>query len=255
MNEQELIQDYINGMKTKDMAKKYSCSTNTISKIIDKNGIPRRAKKANRNKDLSKFYSLDSPDTQYWLGYICADGNIQYDCENRMYKVSLFSKDIEVIEAFISYFGKDIVGTHRRKQNMVYEVYICSKELCKYLVEELNIVPNKSLVLNPNISYTSHFIRGYFDGDGWVRKPREYGRHDSEAKITSGSIEFLNKVQKCLENVGIKCSVTPRKECNASDLHIYNKENVIKLFNFLYKDANSYLKRKYDIFVALQRNL
>lgn len=250
MDIKELINDYVNGMKTKDMTKKYRCSTTTISQIIDENGIPRRVKKANRHKDLSKFYDTSLPETQYWLGYICADGNIQYDEEKKHYRVVLFSKDIEVIESFISYAGKDNVGTHTRKQNGIKEVYICSKELAYYFTNDLKITPNKSLTLDPNIIYSSHFIRGYFDGDGCIRKSYSL-KTRNEAKFTSGSRIFLEKIQKELSAEGIVSTISTRKDCNANDLLIYNKENIKLLFDFLYKDASVYLTRKYDIFVAL----
>ena len=51
--------------KLKIWLKKYRCSTTTISQIIDENGVPRRVKKANRHKDLSKFYDTSLPETQY----------------------------------------------------------------------------------------------------------------------------------------------------------------------------------------------
>lgn len=249
MNEKSLIQDYLDGMKVKEICKKYHCSTNTLSKVIDANNIQRRAKRKVIKKDLSKFYSIDSPETQYWLGYICADGNIEYNLDKKMYKVSLFSKDEEVIEAFISYFGNDIVNRHVRKQNGIIEAYICSKELCEYLVHKLNIVPNKSLILDPNLEYTSHFIRGYFDGDGCIRKSYDVVRY--EAKFTSGSKKFLQNIEYCLKKEGIQCSIIKRSDCNAFDLHIYNKDNIYLLYRFLYEKASTYLKRKHEIFVAL----
>ena len=249
MNELELIKDYQSGMKTTEMVKKHHCSTTTITKIIDANNIPRRAKKANRHKDLNRFYLLSEPETQYWLGYICADGNVQYSVETGMYKLSLFSKDVEVIDKFVGYFGQDNVGRHTRKQNGINEVYICSKELCKYLVEELNIVPNKSLVLNPNLEYTSHFIRGYFDGDGCIRSNASTVRY--EVKFTSGSKCFLDSVKATLDIEGITCRISKRKDCNAYDLLVYNKDNIALLYQYLYKDASVYLGRKHDIFVAL----
>lgn len=244
-----LINDYQNGVKVKDLVSKYHCSTNTISKILDLYQIPKRAKKSNRNKDISKFKDLDSPETQYWIGYICADGNIEYNVENRNYKVSLYSKDEEVVNNFANYFGKDIVKIYKRKQNVIFEACVCCKELCSYFIDELNIVPNKSLILNPNVKYTSHFIRGYFDGDGCIRKSYEKTRN--EAKFTSGSLVFLEKVKEVLLNNSISNSISKRKDCNAYDLHIYNKTNIQSLFNFMYKNATTYLSRKYDIFVAL----
>lgn len=249
MNVEELIKDYQNGVKIKELIKKYCCSTNTISKILDLYKIPKRAKKANRNKDISKFKDLDSPITQYWLGFLCADGNIEYDTKTRNYKVSLFSKDQEVINKYIEYFGSDIVKLYTRKQNGILEASICCKELCEYFINELNIVPNKSLILNPNVKYTSHFIRGYFDGDGCIRKSHEKTRY--EASITSGSLIFLEKVKNELNKNEIQCSIIERKECNAANIHIYNKRNIINLFKFLYENSTVYLTRKYDIFVAL----
>ena len=69
---------YKEGIKNSDICKQCHCSTNTISKIIDKYNIPRRAVRKT-NKDFTKFYNLDNPETQYWIGYICADGNIEYN--------------------------------------------------------------------------------------------------------------------------------------------------------------------------------
>lgn len=249
MNVESLITDYQNGVKVKDLVSKYHCSTNTISKILDLYNIPKRAKKVNRKKDISKFKNLEMPETQYWLGFICADGNVEYDTKNRNYKVSLFSKDREVVDNFANYFGNDIVNIYQRKQNGVFEACICCKELCIYLINTLNIIPNKSLVLNPNIVYTSHFIRGYFDGDGYIRKSYDTPRY--EAKITSGSNVFLQKIKEILQLNSITSSITKRKECNAYDLHIYNRINISSFFDFIYKGAAIYLSRKYNIFVAL----
>lgn len=249
MNIENLIKDYQNGIRVKDLTAKYHCSTNTISKILDLYNIPKRAKKANRNKDINKFKDLNLTETQYWLGFICADGNIEYDTKNKNYKVSLFSKDREVIDNYSNYFGTDIVKVYKRKQNGIFEACICCKELCLYFIEVLNIVPNKSLILNPNIEYTPHFIRGYFDGDGCIRKSYNTTRY--EAKITSGSLVFLENIKNILLSNSIESTITQRKNCNAYDLNIYNKSNIKTFFEFMYKDAVIYLSRKYDIFVAL----
>lgn len=85
---------------------------------------------------------LTSPETQYWIGFICADGNINYNPEKRAYKVSLFSKDEEVIIKFIKYFGENTVCRSDRPTG-IKEAYICSKELCEYFI---NILPLISLL-------------------------------------------------------------------------------------------------------------
>ena len=252
--ELKICELYKNGVKNSDICKECHCSTNTISKIIDKYQIPRRQKNHNVNKDLSKFYDLSLPETQYWLGFICADGNINYNLTSRLYKVSLFSKDIEVIDKFIKYFGEDVVCTHTRKQNGVHEAYICSKKLCEYFIETLNITPNKSLTLDPNIEYTSNFILGYFDGDGCIRNSNE-DKKRYECNITCGSLIFLNKIAEKLEENDIYYIYYKHDDSNAYKIRIDRKEDSEKFYKWLYKNAVVCLSRKLNNFVALYGNI
>ena len=94
--EQTIILEILEAYKTKESVKsicrRFAISTNTLSKYVDEANIPKRAKKQQIKKDLSKFKDLDNPELQYWIGYICADGSIQYSLKHRVYKVSLFSK-------------------------------------------------------------------------------------------------------------------------------------------------------------------
>ncbi len=211
----DLLNDYSNGMSQKDLKKKYQTSADTIYKLVDSNGIKRK-----QYKDLDKFYNLSDPEVQYWLGYICADGNIQYDCKKRVYKVSLFSKDEEVLLRFKEYFG-EIVSLHYRPTGII-EGYINSKKLCEYFINVLNIPPKKSLILNPNIEYSKNFILGYFDGDGCVLNSSET-RTRYECKITSGSKIFIDKLSKIISDAGIYYII--RSKGNAYDISIERKED------------------------------
>ena len=252
--ELQICELYKNGVKNSDICKECHCSTNTISKIIDKYNIPRRQKQQNRHKDLSKFYDLSNPETQYWIGFICADGNVNYNLSSYIYKVSLFSKDWEVIEKFQKYFGKENVSIHTRKQNGIHEIYISSKELCEYFINQLNITTNKSLTLDPNIEYTSNFILGYFDGDGSIRNSSEK-QVRYECNITSGSLPFLEKVKEKLDEQGIYSVYYKHTDCNAYKIRIDRKEDSEKFYKWLYKDAVVCLSRKLKNFVALYGNI
>lgn len=249
-----LIKGYQNGIKTAILAKEYHCSTNTISKIVDKYNIPRRAKIPNTNKDLSKFYDLSLPETQYWLGYICADGNVQYNTDSGMYVLSLFSIDIEVIDKFISYFGQENTGSSTRKQNGVHEVRICSKELCKYLVDDLNITPNKSLTLNPNIELTPNFILGYFDGDGCIVSSSNT-RTRYECNFTCGNREFLERVKEVLDKENIYSIIYTHTDSNGFKIRIDRKAESEKLYRYMYTNMVVCLSRKLNKFVALYGNI
>lgn len=189
-------------------------------------------------------FNVNEKESQYWLGYICADGNIQYSKKHRVYKVSLFSKDKEIIDKFMLFMGNRC-RYHLRKQNNIHEAYINSKQLCEYLIE-LNIGPNKGLILNPNIELTSDFLRGHFDGDGSIRKGKR------ECKITCGSEVFVKRISKKLNELGIYYTI--RVKGNAQDICIERAESCKTLLHFLYQNSNLHLKRKYLQYVALFGN-
>lgn len=246
-----MVKLYVKGETLTNITKTCHCSTNTVSAIVDKYNIPKRSKKINKkpHKDLSKFKDLTLPETQYWMGFICADGNINYIPEKRAYKVSLFSKDEEVITKFIKYFGEDTVCRNDRPTG-IKEVYVCSKELCEYFINILNITPNKSLTLNPNIEYTNNFILGYFDGDGCIRNSSE--KHIRyECNITCASKVFLDKIKAILDKNNIYSIIYQHTDCNAYKIRIDRKSESEKFYHFLYKDAVVCLSRKLRNFVAL----
>ena len=243
---------YKEGIKNSDICKQCHCSTNTISKIIDKYNIPRRAVRKT-NKDFTKFYNLDNPETQYWIGYICADGNIEYNKNYRVYKVSLFSKEEEPIDKFIKFFGENNVSKNKRATGII-EAYINPKELCEYFINNLNIVPNKSLTLNPNIKFTNNFILGYFDGDGCIRNSKK-GHIHHECGIACGSKVFLDKIKEIIDKNDIYSIIRKHDDCNAYELTINRKIDSEKFYNFLYKDMVVCLSRKLNNFVALYGNI
>jgi DNA-binding transcriptional regulator WhiA len=189
-------------------------------------------------------FNVKEKESQYWLGYICADGNIQYSKKHRVYKVSLFSKDKEIIDKFMLFMG-DRCHYYLRKQNGIHEAYINSKQLCEYLIE-LNIGPNKGLILNPNVELTSDFLRGHFDGDGSIRKGRK------ECKITCGSKVFVSRISKKLNELEIYYTI--RTKGNAQDICIERAKSCEKLLHFLYQNSTLYLERKYLQYVALFGN-
>lgn len=243
--EENILNDYIDKIPLKDIKSKYKVGSDTIYKIVDATGV-RRANK----KDLSLFYDLENPELQYWLGYICADGNIQYSKQHRQYKVSLHSVDEEVILKFKKFFGK-IVNIHRRPTGVI-EGYINSKELCEYFMNTLNIQPAKSLTLIPNVEFTKNFILGYFDGDGSITNSTE-SRTRYETKFTSGSKEFLEKISELLTKEGIYHTIDSKG--NAFDLNMYKKEESRRFYHWLYSDMVVCLSRKFNNFVALFGNI
>lgn len=254
LDEEEVVKLYLEGVKVSIICSECKCSTNTISKILKSRGIKLRTDgRISKSKDFSKFYDLSNLETQYWIGYICADGNIQYDIKNGTYSIKLFSKDQEIINKYLKFLGDNVASVYTMS-NGVYAAYICSKKLCEYFINELNIVPNKSLVLNPNIEYTSNFILGYFDGDGCIVNSTEK-RIRYECNITSGSKVFLEKIKSILDSNNIYSVLYKHTDCNAYKLRIDKKEDSKKFYYYLYSNYVTCLSRKLNNFVALFGNI
>jgi intein-encoded DNA endonuclease-like protein len=119
----------------------------------------------------------------YILGFLCADGNI-IDSENssRTRYVQFASKDKEILEKIRKALNSNHPIRIRSSQKKLFpngKYYTFSKTFYfrignKKLVsqlEKLGVPARKSKIIKfPKVPslYLSHFVRGYFDGDGTV---------------------------------------------------------------------------------------
>lgn len=200
-----IVKDYVDGVRTVDIYAKYHISSSILMDIIREHNIPQRIYPV-INKDLSKFKDLSNPETQYWIGYLCADGNIINNLERNTHNINLYSIDTEAIENFSNYFERDIVKIYPKKDSNILRACINSKELVHYFINDLNIPPRKSRILDPNVEYTPSFILGYFDGDGCIVASTEK-RKRYECSFVSGSIVFITKLKAMLDSIGINSKI------------------------------------------------
>ena len=76
-----------------------------------------------------------------------------------------------------------------------------------------------------------------------------------ECNITCASKDFIDKLKSILDSKGIYSIIYQHSDCNAYKIRIDRKEDSKKFYEFLYKDAKTYLERKRNNFVALFGNL
>lgn len=243
--EKEICEAYKNKMPTRSIYSNFKIGYKTLDQILTKYKIERRVK----TKDFTKFYDLSLPETQYWLGFLCADGCVNYtvrETGNNTYTIQLTSKDDEVVNKYKQYFG-DYIGI--TKSNNCKVALISSKELCEYFINDLNITPRKSLTLNPKLEYTSDFIRGYFDGDGFISS----NKFNYRANFTSGSKVFLENIKKVLDENGIISRIAQHKHIpnDYYTLEIEKKESLKLLCEYMYSNAGVCLTRKLQNFVNI----
>lgn len=215
-----------------------------------KNGTHKR--KRNYECDENFFSEINSEEKSYWLGFLYADGYVRIRRGSNEIKLKLAIKD----KCHIENFKKSIKSNSEIKEsvdrlinkNKTYTSYSASLSIYnRKLVNDLitiGCVNNKTFkirlpVLSDNMM--SHFIRGYFDGDGCISKIKN--RHTYRVQIASNN-EFINDIHKHL-NFGYIRNYKNRKW---SILDIHKTDELLKLKHYLYNNATIYLERKKEIF-------
>ena len=164
------------------------------------------------------------------------------------YLVEEFAKAVKTDRKVKEYHNKTGFQRKDGAPHIECRITLYSSKMAKDL-EKYGVVPRKSLKVKelPNIEeqYMSHFIRGFFDGNGTIthtvsrgkEKPRIgfYSTHDFCDDLN----RFLNKTIKTSLN-----KVYDQKNEKVSFISFCKKEDVKNLYNFMYKDAEVFLKRK-----------
>ena len=204
------------------------------------------------NKNV--FDIIDSEEKAYWLGFIFADGTISSQKEGiknkYSFELSLSLKDLKHLIKFQKFINSNKEPKVSKAGNL-YKYERCRISFSnKYLWNKLNdlgCVPKKSLKLIfpnetifSNYSLIKHFIRGYFDGDGCI------SYNDKNHSIMSisllGTKEFLEKLQTYLPLEKLyKVQKTKNVFCLS-----FQKSRGKYILDYLYKDSNIFLERKYD---------
>jgi len=217
------------------------------------------------------FDEIDSANKVYFLGYLMADG---YNSEARgVIEISCAEKD----EAFLEILNQTIGSSKplrfvRNKKATSYRISFCSRNISDKLVK-LGCVQAKTFKLKfpsyLNDEMHRHFIRGYFDGDGCVsytfaKRDNFFGNSFlSVATITSTETFCLYIKEYIKEKLNINSTMLcrhPKHKNNNRTLQISGNRQVIKFLEWIYLDADLFLKRKrekIDIiqFIIKERNI
>lgn len=93
------------------------------------------------------------------------------------------------------------------------------------------------------------YIRGLIDGDGWICK-------NTYRMGFCGSCEMVSYVKNFItENITDITHLKIRKDDSIYTLYIHKKEQMLKIIEFLYKNANIYLDRKYQLYLQKTNEL
>lgn len=229
--------------------KETGCSTTYIKKVAKNNNIDTLTKKDFINKvkkvKNNPFTNLQDPDTNYWLGFLAADGAI---FEDRL-SLTLQEQDYKHMVKFAKFISpslkvKEIIHHNKYK---LYHVSFRNKEIVNYL-HNLGITNRKSYTLNMNIKINKDFLRGVIDGDGYIRKNKY------EISIVTASKKFAIQLKKAYKNLfNIEAKFYEFKP-NIYTISVLKKKEVKLILQELYFNAHIFLKRKYDNAVLISNN-
>ena len=195
---------------------------------------------------------IDNPEKAYLLGLFYSDG---YVCStNNNCGITLHEQDILLLEKLIDLFPFFKI---RKSHKCAYKIDCTSKDLKKDLIKN-GVLPLKSSInkeglsikkiLNENLF--SHFIRGFFDGDGSVYKQKLF---NIKIEIGCTSFSFISELVKILYdnkiNVNLRCSFLGAGLRTFDYYKLYTSSyKTSKLFsNFIYNESTIHLERKFNL--------
>lgn len=201
-----------------------------------------------------KFFETITTENQaYFLGLLYADGYVN----RRKFVLALQEKDKEILEKFCLalntqrplYFTpshKSTINNKEYQSQGQFCLCIHNVKMCRDL-HNLGCLQNKSLTLQfptcvPD-HLLHHFIRGYFDGDGWVCEAKGYRRIIGFIS----SVPFIETLRQ--KFIHLPHSIDKRNQNKGLlSLHYRSKKTFDWWHRYLYADATVFLKRKKDKF-------
>lgn len=250
--EETIVKLYVEGRSLRDLSKLYCIDKGAIkSRLLANNVVLRTLSEANRIYSVNEtiFENIDSHEKAYWLGFITSDGSIYRDS----LRIGLSSKDYNHLEKFRNFMEsshpiKTCYPIVKGKKYESCEISITSNNLLVDLAR-LDVFPNKSKTVQPapiSKEFYNSYILGMIDGDGCFHI-------DSTGQAKLNIISSLAMCQFIMDILVHECKITPTKiieekrSPGMNYCYFGGNLKVKKIVDFLYKDSDTYLDRKFNI--------
>lgn len=239
----------------------YSISDLTVKRILVENNIEIKKRNLNYTVRENLFEKIQTEEDAYWLGFLYADGNVKK--VGNSISLDLAEKDRDMVEKFREYcqLTKELSKHVIKRNDREYVSYNCnfSNEKIKNNLINLGCYPNKSLILEcPTEEQVPqhlfhHFVRGYCDGDGFLRwkTDKEERRRDL---VILGTEKFLEDMATRMGWNNL-CNIKKDGTCQNFRLESYKGDNIYKMMQDMYIDATIYMERKYDNYLRAKKEL
>ena len=241
---QQLFMDmYLNNCTYKEMYDALNCKGGTLTYWVHKLNLPMRG--SGRNNNYPNKFKENTPESNYWLGYIFADGHIDYVPNKRRGSITLCSEKEYVVLKFKDWYD-GIPSISKFKYTLkdgtikyMYNATICDTNIAKWFNEELDVKNKKHHTLNPKCEINWDIIRGLFDGDGSSSK--------GEWQLKSCSKQWLERIKTFIGSFNIE-TILKVSYLDCWGLFAYKKTEAIKIAQLMYGNDYYCHKYKYDNF-------
>lgn len=206
-----------------------------------------------RNTDLREdAFEIITPESAYWLGMLYTDGHIGGETA-RGYNIelSLQRGDRDHIQKFKDYMKTNSpIEDHKPAGRLASRVRIGSERIHKSL-KALGFTNEKSYDAIPHESLQNSrdFWRGCIDGDGGVYC-KDMISYKTHQLYLCGTIDTVGDfITFCEQELELKNKKSPTK-CTGKCLYevSYYGQEASKITDLLYKDATTFLDRKYETY-------
>lgn len=230
------------------------------------------------NFNINYFEQIDTQDKAYFLGLLYADGTNYNNRISKYVAIDLQERDENILLKFINFIEGDcklhfIDKSKNPKHQNMKRLQINGAKFSNDLVK-LGCIQNKTSTIEfPSIEILpkhlqSHFIRGYFDGDGciWdgkrkkmIVKDKAYKSGFRERIIHNVKFNFAGneKFLKQLQNILISdlllsnVKINLKKNSIFGQLEYSGRNSCKKLYEYFYKNSIVHLDRKKEKFESI----
>ena len=247
--EENILRMYKEGKSQKEIAKYYGTFNTSIRRVLLRNNIILRGN--NKIQRLCKHNPFKRNDefSEYFLGLLLTDGCISSNItkNSNSINLSLNERDSYIVETFRDWISpKSKISKVLQKLNnsYMYSVSITNEEVEEWLRRKGNF-NNKSYNCKLYTPITWNILRGIFDGDGGFH----FNSGHLDFFICSKSLIFIQQIKYFLNKYGFTSYIKERINNQGNSLYyieIYKINDVIKLGEYMYNNAQIFIKRKFD---------
>jgi hypothetical protein len=249
--ESKLIQDFlVDGRPASYIAESLGINPTTYRSILSRHGIvsPRRGRQPMYAMNDYVFDEIDTAEKAYWLGFIYADGNVY----RNMFTLSASQKDEGHVHALNEFLDSEYTvhtyfDTTKGRKYPQAKLHISHRIFADRL-RSLGIVVGRSRFLQSTLPAIpphlySHFVLGFFDGDGCAAS-------GSCTIVFCGQTDILQWIRKVLHGaIGSDLNKELRLHQSGGIYYLwyYGYHQTQGIANWMYQDSSVFLDRKLAI--------